>query len=120
LPDGFTAHHNTNVNNALELECGTSQDIVCIHIRRGGVDSGQCHSKWLSTITSFPDVISMSFVPITSLLTGVRGSGFLNHAVNLYLRCMYVVKRVVTVANCQSNLKVHRLCVVMCCVGCPV
>jgi hypothetical protein len=77
--------------------------MVCIHIRRGGVDSGQCHSKWLSTITGFPDVISMSFVPITSLLTGVRGSGFLNHAVNLYLRCMYVCtyvcKRVVTVAG---------------------
>ncbi|CAN6336843.1 unnamed protein product [Urochloa humidicola] len=61
-------------------------DIVCIHIRRGGVDSGQSHGKWLSTITDYPDVISMSFVPITSLLTGVRGCGFLNHAVNLYLR----------------------------------
>lgn len=61
-------------------------DMVCIHVRRGGVDSGQGHGKWLSTITGFPDVISMSFVPITSLLTGVRGSGFLNHAVNLYLR----------------------------------
>nr|CAB3460753.1 unnamed protein product [Digitaria exilis] len=61
-------------------------DIVCIHIRRGGVDTGQDHGKWLSTITNYPDVISMSFVPITSLLTGVRGCGFLNHAVNLYLR----------------------------------
>ncbi|KAL6848965.1 hypothetical protein ACP4OV_021548 [Aristida adscensionis] len=61
-------------------------DIVCIHIRRGGVDSGQGHGKWLSTIAGFPDVISMSFVPITTLLTGVRGCGFLNHAVNLYLR----------------------------------
>jgi hypothetical protein len=74
---------------------GSSQDMVCIHVRRGGVDSGQGHGKWLSTITGFPDVISMSFVPITSLLTGVRGSGFLNHAVNLYLRCMY----------CQSGLE---------------
>ncbi|XP_062232107.1 MACPF domain-containing protein NSL1-like [Phragmites australis] len=61
-------------------------DIVSIHIRRGGVDTGQGHSKWLSTITSFPDVISMAFVPITSLLSGVPGCGFLNHAVNLYLR----------------------------------
>jgi len=63
------------------------QDVVCIHIRRGGVDSGQGHGRWLSTITAYPDVISMSFVPITSLLSGVRGCGFLNHAVNLYLRC---------------------------------
>ncbi|KAF0926231.1 hypothetical protein E2562_022060 [Oryza meyeriana var. granulata] len=61
-------------------------DIVSIHIRRGGVDNGQGHSKWLSTISSSPDVISMTFVPIMSLLTGVRGCGFLNHAVNLYLR----------------------------------
>uniref|UniRef100_A0A0D9WJK6 MACPF domain-containing protein n=1 Tax=Leersia perrieri TaxID=77586 RepID=A0A0D9WJK6_9ORYZ len=64
----------------------SKDDIVCTHIRRGGVDNGQSHSKWLSTISSSPDVISMSFVPITSLLTGVRGCGFLNHAVNLYLR----------------------------------
>jgi hypothetical protein len=34
-----------------------------------------------------PDVISMSFIPITSLLNGVPGSGFLSHAINLYLRC---------------------------------
>jgi len=61
-------------------------DVVCIHIRRGGVDNGQGHGRWLSTITAYPDVISMSFVPITSLFTGVRGCGFLNHAVNLYLR----------------------------------
>ncbi|OEL17148.1 MACPF domain-containing protein, partial [Dichanthelium oligosanthes] len=54
--------------------------------KRGGIDSGQGHGEWLSTITGYPDVISMSFVPITSLLTGVRGCGFLNHAVNLYLR----------------------------------
>lgn len=87
---------------------------MCIHIRRGGVDSGQGHSKWLSTITGSPDVISMSFVPITSLLTGVRGSGFLNHAVNLYLRCMYYV--VYMRAKCQSNL----VSADVSCVGCPV
>uniref|UniRef100_A0A0E0HI10 MACPF domain-containing protein n=1 Tax=Oryza nivara TaxID=4536 RepID=A0A0E0HI10_ORYNI len=68
-------------------------DIVSIHIRRGGVDNGQGHSKWLSTISGSPDVISMAFVPITSLLTGVRGCGFLNHAVNLYLRCKHFVPR---------------------------
>ncbi|KAG8086377.1 hypothetical protein GUJ93_ZPchr0010g11169 [Zizania palustris] len=61
-------------------------DIVSIHIRRGGVDNGQGHGRWLSTINSHPDVISMAFVPITSLLGGVRGCGFLNHAANLYLR----------------------------------
>lgn len=32
-------------------------------------------------------MISMSFIPITSVLNGVPGSGFLSHAINLYLRC---------------------------------
>ena len=65
------------------------QDIVTIHARRGGINTNQSHKQWLSTISQAPNVISMSFVPITSLLTGVRGSGFLSHAVNLYLRCKY-------------------------------
>ncbi|MBA0598784.1 hypothetical protein Gorai_008530, partial [Gossypium raimondii] len=61
--------------------------IVNVYIRRGGVDYGQSHSQWLSTISQSPNVISMKFVPITSLLGGSRGNGFLSHAVNLYLRC---------------------------------
>lgn len=63
-----------------------NDDIVRICIRRGGIDVGQSHNQWLSTISQSPNVISMSFVPITSLLSGVRGNGFLSHAVNLYLR----------------------------------
>ncbi|KAE8715179.1 MACPF domain-containing protein NSL1 [Hibiscus syriacus] len=63
-----------------------NNDMVNIYIRRGGVDFGQSHSRWLSTISQSPNVISMSFVPITSLLSGARGTGFLSHAVNLYLR----------------------------------
>ncbi|XP_009343152.2 MACPF domain-containing protein NSL1-like [Pyrus x bretschneideri] len=59
---------------------------VTVCVRRGGVDSGQSHNKWLSTVSESPNVISMSFVPITSLLGGVQGIGFLSHAVNLYLR----------------------------------
>ncbi|CAN1305846.1 MACPF domain-containing protein At4g24290 [Linum perenne] len=55
--------------------------------RRGGNDSGYIsHSEWLNTVQVEPDVISMSFIPITSLLNGVPGSGFLSHAINLYLR----------------------------------
>ncbi|CAA0811505.1 MACPF domain-containing protein [Striga hermonthica] len=33
-----------------------------------------------------PDAILFNFIPITSLLRGVPGRGFLSHAVNLYLR----------------------------------
>ncbi|EEF50828.1 conserved hypothetical protein [Ricinus communis] len=62
------------------------QEILSVAIRKGGLDTGQSHNQWLSTILQSPNVISMSFVPITSLLSGVRGNGFLSHAINLYLR----------------------------------
>lgn len=61
-------------------------DIMCIYVRKGGIDIGQSHNSWLSTVSQSPDVVSMSLVPITSFLGGVRGNGFLSHAVNLYLR----------------------------------
>lgn len=48
---------------------------------------GQSHDRWLSTISQSPNAISMCFVPITSLLSGLPGTGFLTHAMNLYLRC---------------------------------
>ncbi|XP_028796670.1 MACPF domain-containing protein At4g24290-like [Neltuma alba] len=63
------------------------EDILSIYKRRGGEnDRNSSHNKWLQTVQSEPDVISMSFIPITSLLNGVPGSGFLSHAINLYLR----------------------------------
>ncbi|CAN6553104.1 unnamed protein product [Malus baccata var. baccata] len=60
--------------------------IITVRVQRGGFDIDQSHNKWLSTVSQSPNVISMSFVPITSLLGGVQGIGFLSHAVNLYLR----------------------------------
>ena len=63
------------------------QDIISISIRRGGVVGiGQHHSQWISTIPQSPNVISMSLVPITSLLNSNRGYGFLRHAMNLYIK----------------------------------
>ncbi|XP_019440405.1 PREDICTED: MACPF domain-containing protein At4g24290 isoform X2 [Lupinus angustifolius] len=63
------------------------EDIVSIFKRRGGSDNKSIsHNEWLQTVQLEPDVISMSFIPITSLLNGVPGSGFLSHAINLYLR----------------------------------
>ncbi|XAR49346.1 hypothetical protein NMG60_11032521 [Bertholletia excelsa] len=63
------------------------EDIVSICKRRGGSDNRSLsHNEWLHTVQLEPDVISMSFIPITSLLNGVSGSGFLSHAINLYLR----------------------------------
>ncbi|KAL2231394.1 UNVERIFIED_CONTAM: MACPF domain-containing protein [Sesamum indicum] len=63
-------------------------DIVSICKRRGGSDGRNLtHNEWLQTVQLEPDVISMSFTPITFLLNGVPGSGYLSHAINLYLRC---------------------------------
>ncbi|XP_006349323.1 MACPF domain-containing protein At4g24290 [Solanum tuberosum] len=63
------------------------EDTVCICKRRGGSDSrGLMHNQWLQSVDQEPDVISMSFIPVTSLLNGISGSGFLSHAINLYLR----------------------------------
>ncbi|XP_044489426.1 MACPF domain-containing protein At4g24290-like isoform X1 [Mangifera indica] len=63
------------------------EDIVSNCKRRGGNDyRNLSHNEWLHTVQFEPDVISMSFIPITSLLNGVPGSGFLSHAINLYLR----------------------------------
>ncbi|KAG2303808.1 hypothetical protein Bca4012_062779 [Brassica carinata] len=63
-----------------------NEDLVSICLRIGGVDMGQSHDRWLSTISQSPNAISMCFVPITSLLSGLPGTGFLTHAMNLYLR----------------------------------
>ncbi|KAF9601460.1 hypothetical protein IFM89_020227 [Coptis chinensis] len=63
------------------------EDIVSTYKRRGGNEiTLLSHSDWIHTVQLEPDVISMAFVPITSLLNGVPGSGFLSHAINLYLR----------------------------------
>uniref|UniRef100_A0A0D9VAI4 MACPF domain-containing protein n=1 Tax=Leersia perrieri TaxID=77586 RepID=A0A0D9VAI4_9ORYZ len=65
----------------------SNEDLVMMPKRRGGRDKDFIsHSEWLNTVQAQPDVISMSFIPITSLLNGVPGCGFLNHAINLYLR----------------------------------
>ncbi|KAL4303896.1 hypothetical protein GQ457_10G022630 [Hibiscus cannabinus] len=64
-----------------------NQDISVIYKRRGGREEmNLSHAEWLHSVQAQPEVVSMSFVPITSLLSGVPMSGFLNHAINLYLR----------------------------------
>ncbi|KAL0409032.1 UNVERIFIED_CONTAM: MACPF domain-containing protein [Sesamum radiatum] len=54
--------------------------------RRGGEGAVSTHCEWLVTVPSKPDAIHFNFIPITSLLRGVPGKGFLSHAINLYLR----------------------------------
>jgi hypothetical protein len=63
------------------------QNIFETHIRRGGSSRMVNHSEWFETIDSEPDIISMHLLPLTSLLGGISGIGYLTHAINLYLRC---------------------------------
>lgn len=66
------------------------QDVKFMCKRKGGnLNKNLLHNDWCQTVQSQPDVISMSLVPITSLLSGIHGSGFLSHAINLYLRCKH-------------------------------
>lgn len=56
--------------------------------RKGGsTRKNLSHTKWCQTVHEEPEAISMTFIPIASLLSGIHGSGFLSHGINLYLRC---------------------------------
>jgi len=61
--------------------------VTVIYSKRGGNTAVGSHSEWLLTVPATPDVINVKAVPITSLLKGVPGAGYLSHAINLYLRC---------------------------------
>ena len=66
---------------------GYTQDVRVIFRRRGGDDLEQDHSMWLRTVWSSPDVIQMTFCPITDLIDEVPGKEQLTHAIGLYLEC---------------------------------
>ncbi|THU72975.1 hypothetical protein C4D60_Mb04t17890 [Musa balbisiana] len=61
------------------------QDVTVIFRRRGGDDLVQSHVEWARTVPSAPDVIQMTFLPITSLLESIPGKDHLTRAINLYL-----------------------------------
>lgn len=77
-------------SNAMRLssttETSSKDGLTILWSKRGGDVYSRSHSKWLQTVQSNPEAILFKFVPITSLLTGVPGSGYLSHAINLYLR----------------------------------
>eukprot|EP00252_Welwitschia_mirabilis_P024121 TRINITY_DN7033_c0_g1_i1.p1 TRINITY_DN7033_c0_g1~~TRINITY_DN7033_c0_g1_i1.p1 ORF type:complete len:602 (-),score=94.74 TRINITY_DN7033_c0_g1_i1:307-2112(-) len=64
----------------------TKDGLTVISSKRGGFVSLQSHCEWITTVPNHPEIIQFKFVPITSFLAGVPGSGFLNQAINLYLR----------------------------------
>nr|XP_016515197.1 PREDICTED: MACPF domain-containing protein At1g14780-like [Nicotiana tabacum] len=70
-------------------ETSSKDGLTIIWSKRGGDVFAPSHSKWLQSVAAYPDGILFRLVPITSLLTGIPGSGYLSHAINLYLRCKY-------------------------------
>ncbi|KAF7090924.1 hypothetical protein CFC21_093603 [Triticum aestivum] len=64
----------------------SKEGVTVIYSKRGGNTTVSSHAEWLPTVPAAPDVINAKLVPITSLLRGVAGTGFLSHAINLYLR----------------------------------
>lgn len=92
---------NNNFNHELfvflcfQLEQGLT--VICS--KRGGNVFLHTHSNWLQTVPSKPEGILFKFVPITSLLTGIPGSGYLSHAINLYLRCKYCSSRLMQITS---------------------
>ncbi|KAF5962087.1 hypothetical protein HYC85_003296 [Camellia sinensis] len=77
-------------------ETSGKEGLTIIWSKRGGDVFSQSHSKWLQTVTANPEAILFKFVPITSLLIGVPGSGYLSHAINLYLRCKYFPSNIIS------------------------
>ncbi|XP_044486780.1 MACPF domain-containing protein At1g14780-like [Mangifera indica] len=77
-------------SNSMQLtsitETSRKDGLTIICSKRGGDVFLHSHSSWLQTVPSKPEGILFKFVPITSLLTGIPGSGYLSHAINLYMR----------------------------------
>ncbi|XP_006338925.1 MACPF domain-containing protein CAD1-like [Solanum tuberosum] len=72
-------------SNAPYIAGNGKEDVTVIFRRRGGDDLEQSHSQWAKTVRSSPDVIEMSFYPITLLIEGIKGKEHLERAVSLYL-----------------------------------
>ncbi|KAL7149558.1 hypothetical protein ABFS83_05G049300 [Erythranthe nasuta] len=75
----------TNVlSNYPSITAKDGISVICS--KRGGDSSVSTHCEWLPTVPLRPDAVHFNFIPITSLLRGIPGKGFLSHAINLYLR----------------------------------
>lgn len=86
-PDVFSRVLQSNIIQLTSVaETSNKDGLSVIRSRRGGNVFLHSHSQWLQTVPSNPDAILFKFVPITSLLNGIPGSGYLSHAINLYLR----------------------------------
>ncbi|EPS58681.1 hypothetical protein M569_16132, partial [Genlisea aurea] len=87
VPEAFNVFDNRRspLDDYASIAAKDGIRVMCS--RRGGDPSAETHCEWLLTVPFMPDAVNHTLIPITSLLKGVPGRGFLSHAVNLYLRC---------------------------------
>lgn len=87
VPEVFSRMLQTHTMQFTSITETSSKDgLTLIWSKRGGDVFTQSHSRWLQTMAANPEAVLFKFVPITSLLNGIPGSGYLSHAINLYLR----------------------------------
>ncbi|KAL2332641.1 hypothetical protein Fmac_013854 [Flemingia macrophylla] len=87
VPEVFNRAMQSSTMQLTSISETSSKDgLTIICSKRGGNVFNHNHSNWLQTVASNPEAILFKFVPISSLLTGIPGSGYLSHAINLYLR----------------------------------
>ncbi|KAK7387594.1 hypothetical protein VNO78_28506 [Psophocarpus tetragonolobus] len=87
VPEVFSRVMQSSTTQFTSISDTSSKDgLTIICSKRGGNMLHHSHSNWLQTMASNPEAILFKFVPISSLLTGIPGSGYLTHAINLYLR----------------------------------
>ncbi|XP_073143196.1 MACPF domain-containing protein At1g14780 [Henckelia pumila] len=74
-----------NILNSFEsITAKDGISVICS--KRGGDSCVNTHCEWLPTVPLMPDAVHFNLIPITSLMRGLPGKGFLSHAINLYLR----------------------------------
>ncbi|KAJ7957296.1 MACPF domain-containing protein [Quillaja saponaria] len=87
VPEVFNRVVQSKTIQLTSISETSSKDGLTINSsKRGGDVFVHSHSNWLQTVSVNPEAILFKFVPISSLLTGIPGSGYLSHAINLYLR----------------------------------
>ncbi|KAJ6845367.1 MACPF domain-containing protein-like [Iris pallida] len=87
VPEVFSKILQSNNLQLSSYSATSAKDgITVMCSKRGGDAFLSNHSKWLQTVPISPEAILFKFIPITCLLTGVPGNGYLSHAINLYLR----------------------------------
>jgi hypothetical protein len=89
FPEAFNVFDDKQTVAFNNFSINSQNGITVICAKRGGDGRAKSHSEWLITVPDKPDAINFNFIPITSLLKDVPGSGLLSHAMSLYLRCNY-------------------------------